>query len=76
MESEAPFYRLGQIADDLDYLGRPRTAQERMAAVDAVSEATIGEYLERYPITGAGLLASVGPRDWPGMAPEAQARGS
>jgi predicted Zn-dependent peptidase len=65
MESEAPYYRLGQIADDVEYFGRPRPAAERLAAVDAVSEATIRTYLDQYPITGEGLLVSVGPREWP-----------
>jgi len=65
IESEAPFYRLGQIADDLEYVGAPRPAEERLAAVNAVSEASIGEYLRRFPITGEGFLVSVGPRQWP-----------
>jgi predicted Zn-dependent peptidase len=65
VESEAPFYRLGQLADDVDYLGGPRTAEERLAAVDAVSEDSIAACLERFPITGEGLLVSVGPREWP-----------
>lgn len=65
VESEAPFFRLGQLADDVDYLGGPRTTQERLAAVDAVCEATIAEYLQRFPITTEGLLVSVGPRNWP-----------
>ncbi len=64
-ESEAPYYRIGQIIDDVDYRGAPRPAEERQAAVDAVSEATIAEYLEQCPIIGDGFLASVGPRDWP-----------
>jgi predicted Zn-dependent peptidase len=65
MESEAPFYRLGQLIDDLEYYGRPRPAAERMAAVDAVSAETIREYLRQFPITGEGFLVSVGPRRWP-----------
>ncbi len=64
-ESEAPFYRLGQLADDMDYRGQPRPAAERLAAVDAVTAASVTEYLRKYPITGDGLLISVGPRAWP-----------
>lgn len=65
LESEAPFYRLGQIADDIEYLGAPRPAAERLAAVNAVSAESIAEYLRRFPITGEGYLISVGPRKWP-----------
>ncbi|HOW70002.1 MAG TPA: pitrilysin family protein [Phycisphaerae bacterium] len=64
-ESEAPFYRLGQIADDVDYLGRPRPAEERLAAVDAITAETVGRYLGGYSVTGQGHLVSVGPRAWP-----------
>jgi predicted Zn-dependent peptidase len=65
IESETPFYRLGQIADDVEYNGAPRPAVDRLAAVDAVSAETIAAYMERYPITGEGFLVSVGPRAWP-----------
>jgi len=64
-ESEAPFYRLGQIVDDVDYRGQPRSTQQRLAAVDEVSAETIAQYLKAFPITGEGFLVSVGPRDWP-----------
>ncbi len=64
-ESEAPFYRLGQIADDVDYHGRPRAAEEHLAAVNEVSAHSIAAYLEEFPITGQGFLAGVGPRAWP-----------
>src|SRR5207253_2317644 len=50
VESEAPFYRLGQIADDLEYFGRPRSAGERISAVERISTATIAQYFERFPI--------------------------
>lgn len=66
VESEAPFYRLGQIVDDVDYRGRPRTTEERFADVEAISNDTIRAYLDACPITGDGCLVSVGPRDWPG----------
>lgn len=65
VESEAPFYRLGQIADDIEYAGRPRPAGERLAAAEAVTAETIQAYFERFPITREGFLISVGPRKWP-----------
>lgn len=64
-ESEAPFYRLGQLVDDVDYRGRPRSVEDRLAAVDAVSAETIRDYLAAFPMTGEGMLVSVGPRPWP-----------
>jgi hypothetical protein len=65
LESEAPFYRLGQLAEDLYILGRPRSATERLADVDAVSDETIAQYLREFPISGEGFLIGVGPRAWP-----------
>ncbi len=64
LESESPYYRLGQILDDVDYRGGPRTVQQRLAEVDAVSVESIAEYLDKYPITEGGHFISVGPRDW------------
>ncbi|MCP4249113.1 MAG: insulinase family protein [bacterium] len=65
LEAEAPYHRLVQIMDDVDLRGQPRTVQERLAAVDAISAMGIAEYFEQYPIDGEGFLVSVGPRDWP-----------
>jgi predicted Zn-dependent peptidase len=65
IESEAPFYRLGHLVDDMDYLGAPRPAQTRLAAVDAVSEVTLKDYFQQFPVTDSGFLISVGPRQWP-----------
>ncbi|MFO0973195.1 MAG: pitrilysin family protein [Phycisphaerae bacterium] len=64
-EAEAPYHRLMQLAHDVDMFGRPRSVDERLAAVDAVTPARIGEYLERYPMTDGHYLVSVGPREWP-----------
>jgi len=64
LESEAPYYRLGQLLDDIDYRQRPRTVQERLADVDAITPQSIADYLEQYPITKGGHFISVGPRDW------------
>lgn len=65
LEAESPRTRLMQILDDVEVHGGPRTPDSRLAAVDAVSTKSIADYLKRYPITGEGMLLSVGPRDWP-----------
>ena len=65
VEGESPYHRLVQVMDDVDYRGQPRTVEERLAAVERVSQDTIREYFERFPVDGAGHLASVGPRNWP-----------
>ncbi|MBN2560060.1 MAG: insulinase family protein [Phycisphaerae bacterium] len=64
-EAESPYHRLIQIVGDVDVLGRPRDVAERLAAIDAVTVGSIGQYLEQWPITGQGCLTSLGPRDWP-----------
>ncbi len=64
LESEAPYYRLGQLLDDIDYRNGPRTVEQRLAEVDAITPKSIAEYLEQYPITEGGHFISVGPRDW------------
>ncbi|MCG3138377.1 MAG: putative zinc protease [Phycisphaerae bacterium] len=64
IEGEAPYYRLSQLMDDVDYRGRPRTVGERLAAVDAVTPQMIADYLREFPITTGGHLISVGPRHW------------
>jgi len=65
VEGEAPYYRLTQIMDDVDYRGAPRTVEQRLAEVDAISPKTLRDYFERYSINGEGHLISVGPRDRP-----------
>lgn len=64
IEAESPYYRLGQLLDDIEFHGAPRTVGQRLAQVDAVTPRTIAQYLERYPITEGGHVVSVGPRDW------------
>jgi len=64
-EAEAPFYRLVQIMEDVDYRGRPHTVEERLDRVNRVTAESIAACLERFPITGEGYFVSVGPRDWP-----------
>jgi predicted Zn-dependent peptidase len=62
VEGESPYHRLGQVMDDVDYRGQPRTVEQRLAAVDAVGPETVAEYFAKFPIDGEGLLVSVGPR--------------
>ncbi len=63
IEGESPFYRLLQVMDDVDYRGRPRTVEERLAAVDGVDRASLDEYFQRYPIDRRGFVVTVGPRE-------------
>jgi predicted Zn-dependent peptidase len=65
LESEAPYHRLTHLMDDMEYRGAPRTVDQMLADVDAVSVDTILEYFQRFPISAGGHLASVGPRRWP-----------
>lgn len=65
LEAENPRTRVMQLVDDIETHGYLRTADARLAAVEAVSEKTIANYLARYPIVGEGLLFSCGPQDWP-----------
>jgi zinc protease len=62
-ESEAPFYRLGQLVDDIEYHGCPRCPEDRLAEVDAVDATGMADYLSRFPITGEKMLVSAGPQD-------------
>lgn len=64
-EGEAPYSRLTQIMDDMDYLGRARTVDETLADVDAVTADSIQAYFDAFPITNGSHLTSVGPRQWP-----------
>lgn len=65
LEAENPRTRLMHLVDDVETRGHVRTAEARLAAVEAVSVRSIAGYLERHAITGDGLLLSCGPRDWP-----------
>jgi predicted Zn-dependent peptidase len=65
LEGENPRTRLMQLVDDLEARGHVRSADARLAAVEAVSGGTIANYLQRFPIVGDGLLLSCGPRQWP-----------
>jgi predicted Zn-dependent peptidase len=65
IEAEAPYYRLTQLMDDMEHYGTPRTVEETLAEVDAITSTTLAEYFTSFPIDGAGHLTSVGPRKWP-----------
>ncbi len=65
VEAEAPYYRLTQLMDDMQYRGAPRTVEQMLAEVDAISADSIQGYLQEYPINVTGHLTSVGPRRWP-----------
>lgn len=64
-EAEAPYYRLMQLIQDIDALGKPRDVAERLAAVEAVTPDSIRAYLRKWPIDGDAWLTSLGPRRWP-----------
>ena len=64
-EAESPYYRLMQMMQEVDVLGRPRDVAERLAAVDAVTVQSIRAYLAKWPLTKPGCLVSMGPLDWP-----------
>jgi hypothetical protein len=51
--------------DDMEYHGAPRTIEQTLADVDAVTADSIYEYFQAHPINVEHHIASVGPRDWP-----------
>lgn len=65
VEAEAAYHRLIQVAEDLCDYGRPRTVEERLAEVEAVTVQRVNEYLGEWPIVDGGLFLSLGPRRWP-----------
>jgi len=65
VEAEAPYNRLTQIMDDMEARGAPRSVDQMLAKVDAVSVESVQRYFEQYPINVDGHLTSVGPRRWP-----------
>jgi predicted Zn-dependent peptidase len=65
VEAEAAYHRLIEVVEDLCEFGRPRTVQERLAEVDAVTIDRIANYLREWPIQGEGFFLSLGPRRWP-----------
>jgi len=69
VESEAPYHRLSQLFDDIEFHDGPRTVGQMLADVDAVTPKTVQAYFAAFPIDGPGHLTSVGPRNWPEKAP-------
>lgn len=61
IEAEAPYHRLTQIMDDVDYRGVPRTVEERLRQVEAVTPDAVASYLNRFPVTALPMVISVGP---------------
>ncbi|MFQ5463598.1 MAG: M16 family metallopeptidase [Phycisphaerae bacterium] len=64
IEAEVPYHRLSQLMDDMQIHGAPRTVQQMLAEVDAITVDGIGAYLAAWPIDHGGHLVSVGPRPW------------
>jgi predicted Zn-dependent peptidase len=64
-DGDAPMRRLVQVANDIDVLAHPQTLAEQLALIEAVTADDVGDLLREYPITGEGMLVSVGPADWP-----------
>jgi len=67
LEGEAAYNRLIQMMFDIEYHDRPRTLDERLAGIEAVTVDSLHEYLQRWPLTKEGYFVSVGPRDWPAI---------
>ena len=65
IESEVPYHRLMHLMDDMEYHGEPRTVDQMLAEIDAVSTESIHDYFAAFPINHGGHLTSVGPRRWP-----------
>ncbi|MBK8481013.1 MAG: insulinase family protein [Proteobacteria bacterium] len=64
-DGDAPMRRLMQLANDIDVLGEPRTIEQQLARIEAVTAADLRALLASFPISGEGMLVSVGPADWP-----------
>jgi predicted Zn-dependent peptidase len=60
-EAEAPYYRLMQLAGEIDVLGRPRNIAQRLAEIDKVTPETIAAYLRKWPLEGDALVVTLGP---------------
>ena len=60
LEAEAPYHRLTQLMDDVEYFGAPRGVEQMLAAVDSVTVDSIRDYLAEFSIDSGGHLARVG----------------
>jgi predicted Zn-dependent peptidase len=65
VEGEAPYYRLTQLMEDMEYRGAPRTVEQMLAEVDAITVDAVRDYFGEFPVNTDGHLTSVGPRRWP-----------
>lgn len=64
-DGDAPMRRLLQVAKDINMLGQPLSLAQHLAHVESVTCADLRDLIDTYPITGEGMLVSVGPADWP-----------
>jgi predicted Zn-dependent peptidase len=65
LEAEAPYQRLSQIMDDMQYREKPRTVEETLDQVESITVDSIYDYWQSFPINIEGHLTSAGPRNWP-----------
>ncbi len=65
IEAEVPYHRLTQLMDDMQYRAQPRTVETMLAEVDQITVDSVRDYLNKFPLSVAGHLVSVGPRHWP-----------
>ncbi len=65
LEAENPRTRLMQMVEDIEAYDRVRSVESRMAEIEQVTPKSIAAYLDQHPITGEGMLLSIGPRAWP-----------
>jgi len=63
-EAESPYHRLMQMFGDIDVLGQPRTVEQRLSALEAVTPNTVREYLDQWPLNKNMAVISVGPREF------------
>ncbi len=61
VEIEVPYRRLSYIMDDMQYRGQPRSADQALADIEAVSKQSVEAYLEAYPLNEGEHFASIGP---------------
>ncbi|MCK5797740.1 MAG: insulinase family protein [Deltaproteobacteria bacterium] len=66
-DGDAPMRRLLQVALQIELFDAPRTLEETLARVEAVTVDDIRAFLNTYPIVGDdnAMLVSVGPSDFP-----------
>ena len=60
-DGDSPMSRLLQLVEDLETLGTPKTLEEHLGRVEAITVESIRELLAEYPLTAEGFLATMGP---------------